>query len=368
MVTSAARKDFAPRRKRSGTDDGAARPGSAASRVRPGAWPQSLRLHDERGAPDLPSSSTARLSGRRRWCNDAHNRGEESSMGGGRITAAVAALVTLAGAPAAWAAGGGTLRVNVSTTDVQSLDPAIDYEVIGWTIEFATCAKLVNYPDRPGPAGTQLVLEVAAGLPRVSADGRTYTFRVRPNFRFNDGTHVTAASFAHAFDRALAPKMRSPAASFLQDVVGAKAVATHKATRPAGVTASGSTLRIRLTRAAPDFLARMAMNFFCAIPVNLPINANGVDKPPMAGPYYVASREPGRTITLKRNPYYGGSRPHHLAEIDFTMNTDQHQSLLQVEKGEADYDVFGVPPTSVRGLAQKYGVNKGRFFAHPGKN
>src|SRR6186997_1305198 len=75
---------------------------------------------------------------------------------------------------------GGTLRINVSNSDVQSIDPAIDYEFIGWPLENATCVKLVNYPDKPGLAGTVLTPEAARSLPRVSADGKTYAFTIRP--------------------------------------------------------------------------------------------------------------------------------------------------------------------------------------------
>jgi ABC-type oligopeptide transport system substrate-binding subunit len=303
-------------------------------------------------------------------------------FGGRRVACAVAATVLVCGGVTASGASGndapaargivegGTLKVNISNSDVQSLDPAIDYEIYGWTVEFATCAKLLNYPDRPGAAGTQLIPEAAAGYPTVSPDGTTYTFKLRKTFRFSDGKPVTAASFSRAIERALSPKMSSPAASFLGDVVGAEEVENGKATRPSGVTLSPDryTLRVRLTQAAPDFLARMAMNFFCAVPPDLPIDPKGVDAPPGAGPYYVASREVNRSILLKRNPYYRGSRPRHLEEIRFTVGTNQAQSLLQVKKGEADYDASGVPPASQADLAKTYGVNKGRYFAHPGMN
>ena len=277
------------------------------------------------------------------------------------------AAAMLAGG-AATAGAARVLRVNISNSDVQSLDPAIDYEFYGWTVGFATCAKLLNYPDRPGAAGAQLVPEVAQGFPTVSPDGRTYTFRIRTNYRFSDGTPVTAASFSRAFERGLSKQMSSAAASFAGDIVGAKAVIDGKATHPSGVTVGPSTLRVRLTRAAPDFLPRMAMNFFCAVPPDLPIKASGVDAPPSAGPYYVASREVNRTIVLKRNPYYRGPRPHRPDEIRFNVNTNQQQSLLQVRKNQVDIDLSGVPPTAHSQLAQQYGVNRGRYFVHPGTN
>ena len=168
------------------------------------------------------------------------------------------------------ATGGGTLRVNVSTTDVQSIDPAIDYENTGWAILDATCLKLVNYPDKTGLPGTIVTPEAATALPAVSSDGKTYTFTIRKGFKFNTGEEVTAQTFAHVIDRDLAPALQSPAVTFLSDVVGADAVVNKKATHASGVTVNGDKLTVELTRVAPDFVARMAMNFFCAVPLKLP--------------------------------------------------------------------------------------------------
>jgi ABC-type transport system substrate-binding protein len=276
----------------------------------------------------------------------------------------IAAMAFSALGLATGAKTGGTLRVNISNSDVTSLDPAIDYEFYGWTVLSLTCAKLVNYPDRPAPAGSQLVPEVAAGFPRVSRDGRTYMFTIRSDYRFNTGERVSAASFARAFARDLDPKMSSPAVSFMGDIVGAAAVVSKKAKHASGIRVNGDKLTITLTRPAPDLLARLAMNFFCAVPTDLPIDARGVTSPG-AGPYYVAKRIPGRSIEIKRNPFYRGPRPHNADRIDITVNTNLQQSLLQVEAGQADYDLAGVPPTQPALLAQKYGINKERFFVHP---
>jgi ABC-type oligopeptide transport system substrate-binding subunit len=106
------------------------------------------------------------------------------------------------------------------------------------------------------------------------------------------------------------------------------------------------------------------MNFFCAVPSSTPIDANGVT-PSMAGPYYIAQRVPNRLIVLKTNPYYHGPRPHHVAEIDFTPNTDEQTSFLQIDKNQADYDLYGTPPTELASLAKKYGVNRSRLWVHP---
>ena len=80
---------------------------------------------------------------------------------------------------------------------------------------YATCAKLLNYPDKAGLAGSELVPEVAQSLPARSADGKTYTFTIRSGFRFSPPSteRVTAQTFKHAIERTLNPAMKSPAAT-----------------------------------------------------------------------------------------------------------------------------------------------------------
>ena len=52
---------------------------------------------------------------------------------------------------------GGTLRLNVSTTDFEFTDPAMAYDAIGWQMLYAVNVTLLNYPDKPAPEGTRLV-------------------------------------------------------------------------------------------------------------------------------------------------------------------------------------------------------------------
>jgi peptide/nickel transport system substrate-binding protein len=260
---------------------------------------------------------------------------------------------------------GGVLKINMSNTDVTSLDPAIDFEAYGGQLILATCTRLLRYPDLPSRAGTRLVPDAAA-FPAVSKDGKTYTFRVRSGFRFSTGAPVTAASFARAFVRAASKEMSSPAINFMGDIVGAEAFHAGSAKRLSGVTAQGNRLTVRLTRAAPDFLNRVAMTFFCAVPANLPIEPNGVKLPPTAGPYKFVSRVPGRLIVLAENPFYRGPRPHHVDRIEVFVKTNPAQSVLQIEKGERDWDVTGVPASGAQRLGRKYGVNRpgGQFHVN----
>jgi ABC-type oligopeptide transport system substrate-binding subunit len=256
-------------------------------------------------------------------------------------------------------ATGGTMNVDFFT-DVDYTDPALDYLSTGWEIEYATCLKLLNYPDANGPKGGQLTPEAAAGFPKVSNSGKTYDFTVNASFtKFSNGQPVTAASFKAAFDRDADPKMQSPALPFFSDVVGSSKSPVS------GVQIRGSHLVVRLTKAAPDFLARVAMPFFCAIPTNLAHDPNGVLAPPSAGPYYIASRVPNKSIVIKRNPFYKGKRPHNVNQINYIVGNSQAATYLRTQQGSTDYAAGGIPSASYAEAAQKYGVNKAQFWVKP---
>ena len=290
---------------------------------------------------------------------------------GPSIAMAMTGVVLLAAAFTGVASGGEAatsrvLRLNASDTAIEFLDPALNYDFIGWRLEYMTCARLLAYPDKAGAAGARLVPEVARGMPRVTRNGRTYTFTVRRDFRFSDGSRVTPRSFVRAIERALHPKMQSPAANFVGDIVGAGAVQSGKRTTPSGVVVQGDRLTITLRRPAPDFMSRIAMVFFCAVPENLPIDPQGVKTPPGAGPYYVAEFSGTKPILIKRNPYYTGSRPQRWDEVILNQNVNVQTSYLQVRRGEIDLDMAGLPPAAHTELTRRYGINNGRYFVNPG--
>ena len=279
------------------------------------------------------------------------------------ISIALAILIVLAVASAATASTavrqGGTITIDLRN-DVDYTDPALSYYAPGWELEYATQLKLLNYPDANGAKSSQLVPEAATGFPKVSGNGLVYDFTVKVGFtKFSNGRPVTATNFKAAFDRLADPKMQSPATAFMSDIVGGDK------TPVSGVRVRGNHLIVTLTKPSPDFLARIAMPFFSAIPTDLPRDPNGVDAPPSAGPYYVAERTPNKSIIVKRNPYYKGKRPHNVAQFVYTVGNSLEAIRLRVEQGESDYAADGVPPTAWSEIAQKYRVNKGRFFVKP---
>jgi ABC-type transport system substrate-binding protein len=233
------------------------------------------------------------------------------------------------------------------TQDFATLDPALAQSAEAWELEYATCAKLLNYPPRAGYRGTRLIPEVAESLPHISADRLTYTFRIRPGWRFSDGAPVTAASFTHAFERAVAPELASPAAPYLREV--------------ADWRARGRTLTIRLRRPAPDFQQRLALPYFCAVPASAPDVQS--DRLASAGPFAIAHYTRGRSVLLKRNPYYRGPRRGRVESILYRFGAFPSQIRLQLERGEVDYGV--VSPSAFASLAAKFKGDPRHLFVVP---
>jgi YVTN family beta-propeller protein len=260
--------------------------------------------------------------------------------------------------PPGVAAGGGTARVDFRV-DVDYMDPALAYGTLSWQLLYATCAKLLNYPDKSGPAGSQLVPEVAQSLPTVSDGGKTYTFTIRKGFRFSPPSNapVTAQTFKDTIERSLNPKMKSPVAYEFSDIVGASAYMAGKAAHITGVIAQGNTLTIKLVAPAPDLPARTTEPAFCSVPSDTPIDPNGVRVIPSAGPYRVASYTPGEGVVLTRNPNYHGSRPHRLARIEVAVGIPGPRAVADVLAGTADYanngEIAGAGDAAT--LAARYG-------------
>jgi peptide/nickel transport system substrate-binding protein/oligopeptide transport system substrate-binding protein len=208
-------------------------------------------------------------------------------------------------------------------------------------------------------------------VPRISRDGRVYTFRLRKGVRYSTGAQVTGRDLAHALERILDPRVRSPLVleqALFTGIVGAEDVVAGRARTVSGVTATRSTIRFRLTHADGKFLSDLAS--LCAVPSSLPPSPEGARAPlPSAGPYYISEYVLGKRIVLKRNLYYHGSRPHHVARFEVDLEGGNLDTIIdQVKDGKADWTALSANAFGpfAADLAKRYGVNKKQFFVRRG--
>ncbi len=290
----------------------------------------------------------------------------------------VAGVALMASAQLAGAASerrGGVFRVGTTGASVQ-VDPQLAFITTAWWLEYATAAKLYNYPDKNGPPGTILQPEVASRYV-VSNGGKRYTFFIRKGFRFSDGTPVTAKSFKHAINRVVNQRLASPGAQFITDetgtdIVGAKKVNQGNGTDVRGVKVRGNRLIINLTRPDGSFLAKITMPFFQATSTKLPLSrevvyVDSADDLPSAGPYTYTRNDVNTLTSLRRNPFWtrgpGRKRPRNLTGVDILWNLNEQTAFNQVKTGELDQGPL--PAAEVQSVASQYGVNKTRFWAKP---
>ena len=286
----------------------------------------------------------------------------------GALVVAAAVVIAQQGSSAR-GEDGEILRVLVSPFVYDHIDPALSYSPSGWSLLDATCARLYTYPDKASPAGFHLQPEVAASYSR-SADLKTYSVTLRRGFRFSNGDPVRASAFARAINRVLDPVVQSPGAVFMDDIVGAEDVLAGRTEKARGVVARGYSLIVSFERPAPNFLARTALPFFCAVPPWLPPSAEGIGKIPSAGPYHVEEYRAGESIVIRRNPFYGGDRTVQLDGFDVSLRGGNPVELLRsVDRGDADWGWMAAGVAYLApglDLEAKHGLNRSRFWVQKG--
>ena len=270
---------------------------------------------------------------------------------------------------------GGIWKIGTTGASTQ-IDPQIAYVTTAWWLEYATAAKLYNYPDKSGPAGSKLVPEVASKF-AVTNGGKKYTFTIRKGFKFSDGKPVTANSFKYAINRVANHDLASPGGQFITDpngtdIVGAKAVNDGHGTNVSGVKVKGNKLTINLTHADGTFMAKITMPFFQATSTKLPltkevVSVNGPGDLPSAGPYVVTRNDVNQLTSLRQNPNWkpgpGKNRPRNLTGLDLQWNLNEQTAFNQTKANQLDEGPL--PAAEVQGVAGQYGVNKSRFWTKP---
>ena len=266
----------------------------------------------------------------------------------------------------------GTFAIGTTGASVQ-VDPALAYITTAWEFEYMTCAKLVNYPDTPWGEQdpSRLRPEIAASMPTISEDQRTYTFQIRNDFAFSPPWSgvVTAQSMKYTYERTLHHDMASPAQQFFGNIVGAQAYMDGQATEITGLVAQGDTLTFHLIEPQADFLTILAMPFGCAIPIGLP-RVEQLGPIPSAGPYYISANDINVLTTFSRNPNYDGPRPQRFNTLHYYWNLNEETAYQQVLSG--DLDQGPIPAAHVQEVADLYGPDSPaaarglqQFFVEP---
>jgi YVTN family beta-propeller protein len=256
---------------------------------------------------------------------------------------------------------GGTLRV-------VSLDaPVIDPTQFGSALlQVLTGDGLVGYRRVGGIAGSTLVPDLAASLPRPTDGGRTYTFQLRPGLVYADGQPVRPEDFRTAIERAfqVPAEFGGSSSGYFAAIEGADACADAPVPHcdlGAGIVgdAAAGTVSFHLSRPDPGFLSKLGVPGAFPVPAgSVPATEPSRTTYPATGPYMIASVS-AQEIRLVRNPHFTSWDPDvrpdgYADEIVFTSGKTAKEQVAMLERGEADYMSDRIPPEMVAQLAARY--------------
>lgn len=229
----------------------------------------------------------------------------------GLVAACVAAVATFGVAAcgddtdsASGSGGGGDINITM-TSFPDYVDPQLSYTVEGWETLYNVYVPLLTYKHAKGKDGTEVVPGLAEAMPEVSADGKTYTLKLRSNMKYSDGTPIKASDFAYAIQRLF--KANSGGSVFYEPIVGATDYAEGKADKISGIVTDDATGDITITLTEPNgtFENVLALPFAAPVAPTTPLDKDATNNPPPAsGPFWISHVQAPQTLTMERNPNF----------------------------------------------------------------
>jgi peptide/nickel transport system substrate-binding protein len=185
-----------------------------------------------------------------------------------------------------------------------SLDPAVAYTSNSWEPLWLVYTAPLTYRRAEGAGGAELIPGVATALPKISADGKTYSFRIREGLKYSDGSPVAANDFEHAVKRVL--NLESGGTYLFEGIEGAiEYIDAGEADGDiGGITADDKTgeVTIELTAADGSFSNVLATTFAGFVPADTPFENLTKDPPPGVGPYEITKSVPNREFVMEKVP------------------------------------------------------------------
>jgi peptide/nickel transport system substrate-binding protein len=275
---------------------------------------------------------------------------------------------------------GGKLTM-LGVGDVDYMDPNISYYSVGYLSLRMWSRQLYNYSDAKGHT-TDIIPDLATDMPKISADGKTYTITIRTGAMWNTTPprQVTAADVVLGAKRSCNPVQPFGGQPDFSDALAgyttfcdgfAKVGQTTAAIKAyidanqiSGVAADPSnplTVVFTLSHPETSFTDMLSLPAFAPAPVEilnyLPASNDLAAHTIADGPYQIQSYNPGKSIVFVRNPAWQASsdplRKAYVDEIDVS-ETGQQQSIIQqilTDTPTADmvWDTT-VPPNMIPGL------------------
>lgn len=206
--------------------------------------------------------------------------------------------------------------------DALTLDPMLTTDEYSKPVESLIYDSLVKL----GPKG-DLVPDLATKWD-VSSDGLTYTFDLRQNVKFHDGSTMTSQDVIYSFQRIMSKSLASPWASFFQDVQSIKAP-------------DPNTVVVKLSKPDGPFLTVIASFLGIMNPTFVKANNGNLKRvEDGTGPYKLSDWQPNNSITLVKNKDYFIPNHPYLDSIVFQIIPQDSSRIAALQSGQIQFATF----------------------------
>ncbi|TWG05528.1 peptide/nickel transport system substrate-binding protein [Streptomyces brevispora] len=241
-----------------------------------------------------------------------------------RTAAAAAVLVVVAGAAAcgpeagskggdggSGAAGapkkGGTLTV-LNSAPQEDFDPARLYTSGGGNVPSLVFRTLTTRNREDGAAGSKVVPDLATDLGRPSKNATVWTYTLKDDLKYEDGTAITSADIKYGIERSFAAEL-SGGAPYLRDwlIGGAGYQGPYKDKKGLDSieTPDAKTIVFHLNKPEGEFPFLATQTQTTPVPKAKDTGTKYEEHPLSSGPYKVVTNEgDGERLVLERNTYW----------------------------------------------------------------
>jgi oligopeptide transport system substrate-binding protein len=237
------------------------------------------------------------------------------------------------------------------TEPANALVPGDTTEVGGMAVVGEMFRGLVEY-DAATAAPRNAVAESI-----TSTDAKAWTIKIKPGWRFHDGTPVTAKSFVDAWNYTAYSPNAMKSASYMSHIEGFDQVNTSATGGKQPPASQMSGLRVvddhtfTATLSAPfsGFALQLGFAAFFPMPASFFADRKAYEARPVGnGPFMFDSYTPGKNLVVKRFDGYSGAEKPKIGGIDHIFYTDLDKAYADVVAGKLDYLSFA-PWTAAQG-------------------
>jgi peptide/nickel transport system substrate-binding protein len=251
---------------------------------------------------------------------------------------------------------GGTLKF-VGKQDFDSLDPQRTYYGMTWDFMRYFTRTLVTYDTKPGEASNKLVGDLATGPGEVSADGKTYTYKLRDGLTWEDGSALTSKDIKYGIERIWATDTITGGPAYIKQTLDPKGeykgpykdTSKDKLGLKAIETPDDQTIVFKLPQPNGDFEQFLAMPTGAPVKQSKDTGAKYTQHPFSSGPYKIQSYNAGKSLSLVRNTAWKKSsdpiRPALPDKITVTISANLEENDKRLMEGDYDVDVNGTGMT-----------------------